>query len=115
MWSQMPRHEVVKRIWSYCKENNLLVSPADSDYGIRAPNHSLLHFARSSITFFSSQDPKNRQFSICNDELRKVFGMFGRRVQFPHHASFLVYRCEEISHVRNDEGEYQVAMICLPK
>ncbi|CAG2105790.1 unnamed protein product [Medioppia subpectinata] len=49
--SEMARHEVVKRIWSYVKENNL-------------------------------QDPKNKQFTICDDQLLKIFGrkrfrMFG--------------------------------------
>ncbi|CAG2172294.1 unnamed protein product [Oppiella nova] len=39
---EMPRHEVVKRIWTYVKENNL-------------------------------QDPKNKQFAICDNQLTKIF------------------------------------------
>ena len=37
------RHEVVKQMWAYIKENNL-------------------------------QDPKNKQFAICDDKLEKVIG-----------------------------------------
>ena len=41
--SKAPRHEVVKQLWAYIKENNL-------------------------------QDPKNKQFAICDDKLMKVIG-----------------------------------------
>lgn len=42
--SEMTRHNVVKFIYDYCKENNL-------------------------------QDPKNKQFSICDDALYKLIGV----------------------------------------
>lgn len=38
-----PRHEVIKQMWAYIKENNL-------------------------------QDPKNKQWAICDDKLEKVIG-----------------------------------------
>ncbi|CAB4055384.1 UAF30 [Lepeophtheirus salmonis] len=38
-----PRHEVVKQVWAYIKENKL-------------------------------QDPKNKQFAICDEKLKKVIG-----------------------------------------
>jgi len=38
-----PRHEVVKQMWAYIKENDL-------------------------------QDPKNKQFAICDEKLEKVIG-----------------------------------------
>ena len=40
---EAPRHEVVKQMWAYIKENNL-------------------------------QDPKNKQFAICDEKLQKVIG-----------------------------------------
>ena len=41
---EAPRHEVVKQMWNYIKENNL-------------------------------QDPKNKQFAICDEKLQKVIGV----------------------------------------
>lgn len=40
---EAPRHEVIKQMWAYIKENNL-------------------------------QDPKNKQWAICDDKLEKVIG-----------------------------------------
>jgi len=40
--NEMPRHEVVKRMWAYIKENKL-------------------------------QDPKNKQFIVCDEKLSNVF------------------------------------------
>ena len=40
---EAPRHEVIKLMWAYIKENKL-------------------------------QDPKNKQFAICDDKLEKVIG-----------------------------------------
>ena len=40
---EAPRHEVVKQMWAYIKENNL-------------------------------QDPKNKQFAICDEKLLKIIG-----------------------------------------
>lgn len=41
--NKAPRHEVVKQMWAYIKENDL-------------------------------QDPKNKQFAICDEKLEKVIG-----------------------------------------
>lgn len=40
---EAPRHEVVKQMWAYIKENKL-------------------------------QDPKNKQFAICDEKLHKIIG-----------------------------------------
>ena len=41
--NEAPRHEVIKQMWAYIKENNL-------------------------------QDPKNKQWAICDEKLEKVIG-----------------------------------------
>jgi upstream activation factor subunit UAF30 len=56
---EMPRHEVVKRMWAIVKERNLY-------------------------------DPENKQFAICDAELRVVFGVdrfrtFGMMKYLKHH------------------------------
>lgn len=69
---KMARHEVVKKIWSIIKERNLYVSLVEkSKLKIRSS-----FFATAYLTVpFVLQDPKNKQFAICDDELMKVIGI----------------------------------------
>ena len=61
----MTRHNVVKFIYDYCKENNLQVSTDARN--VFANTHS--------IYLLTLQDPKNKQFSICDDALYKLIGV----------------------------------------
>lgn len=67
---QMARHEVVKKIWSIIKERDLYVSIS---------LYCRMRCIRC-VTFYLTmnnvlQDPKNKQFAICDDELLTVIGV----------------------------------------
>lgn len=71
---QMARYEVVKKVWSIIKEKNLYVSRLlrilfYNDDTIKF----LFDFLSDAQIFF--QDPKNKQYAICDDDLMKVIGV----------------------------------------
>ena len=63
---QMPRSEVVKRMWVYFKEHKLLVE--------------FVRRLEGGVTLVSlMKDPHNRQYINCDDTLAKLFGRFERK------------------------------------
>jgi len=58
----MPRSEVVKRMWAYFREHNLLVK------------HFEMLISSILKLFSFVKDPQNKQFVNCDETLAKLFG-----------------------------------------